>query len=268
MFNLHIYPSQRISVIQNFCLFHKIKTHDVDLWKNDMHDYSVINGTNTILVIDYKVLYDTLLTPDSYDTLVSFLNKKNQIVVWYDNDSVILFHHIYPHILKLDNLLKTQCVNIVVDSCLINEPVFNNINVTYMRHGWFEKEVFRKIDYNIDVEKKDFILTMSRQDKHRDILWSKLESENLLDNGFSVYHKTVENKHTNEWIGSKSSAHQWNDGHPSMELYNNSYFEIVPETLYDGAYFITEKTIKPLVCKLPFLVVSSAGYLHFLKYIL
>ena len=71
------------------------------------------------------------------------MNKKNQIVVWYDNDSVILFHHIYPHILKLDNLLKTQCVNIVVDSCLINEPVFNNINVTYMRHGWFEKEVFR-----------------------------------------------------------------------------------------------------------------------------
>ena len=50
-----------------------------------------------------------------------------------------------------------------------------------------------------------------------------------------------------------------------MDLYNHSFFEIVSETLYRDGHFITEKTTKPISCCLPFLVLSSPGYLKYLQ---
>ena len=50
-----------------------------------------------------------------------------------------------------------------------------------------------------------------------------------------------------------------------MDLYRNNYVELVPETLYKHGYFFTEKTMKPIATKTPFLVVSNCHYLKFLK---
>jgi hypothetical protein len=110
---------------------------------------------------------------------------------------------------------------------------------------------------------KDFLLTAikKRGRPHRQVLWRQIKSHaDLLDHGIVNFNVLGSKR-----IGLQSHQHNWSDGHPSMDLYRNCWLEIVPETLYKSGYFITEKTIKPLATKTPFLTLSTCGYLQYLK---
>jgi hypothetical protein len=93
---------------------------------------------------------------------------------------------------------------------------------------------------------------------HRDILWNQLTAvDGLIDRG----HVRSGTKR----IGTQPHQHTWRDGYPSMDLYQDSWLEIAPERLYRDGYFITEKTVKPIATKTPFLTVSTRFYLEYLR---
>ena len=55
-------------------------------------------------------------------------------------------------------------------------------------------------------------------------------------------------------------------GYETKEIYENTYFSIVTETLFDEAEkFVSEKTYKPILHYHPFVLVGSAGTLKYLK---
>ena len=92
--------------------------------------------------------------------------------------------------------------------------------------------------------KKDFLLTTIKKKNrpHRDILWKQLtQRPELVDRGHCVYRNA-----TDAWVGNTAAQHSWSDGNPSMDLYNNVWIELVPETLYKGGYYPTEKINKTI----------------------
>jgi hypothetical protein len=112
----------------------------------------------------------------------------------------------------------------------------------------------------------DYLLTtFKKPDRpHREILWNELNSRpGLIDRGIVSYRER--NLIDDQWKGLTSCEHNWNDGHASMDLYLDCFLEIVPETCYQDFYYFTEKTYKPIVTKTPFLMVSTAGYLQYLR---
>lgn len=67
------------------------------------------------------------------------------------------------------------------------------------------------------------------------------------------------------WLGDPGPSNMLRDHHASMDLYRDCWIELVPETLWDHGWFITEKTIKPMATRTPFLVLSCPGYLRYLR---
>lgn len=117
-----------------------------------------------------------------------------------------------------------------------------------------------------------FFCLMARNRPHRNLLVEKMFNKGLLDKGKVVYHGCNDNKiipllHKQEKFedlkGFNEPPHPWNDVQISKDyLYYN--LEIVVETSADY-HFITEKTSRPLIAGMPFLIVSSQNYIKFLK---
>lgn len=113
-------------------------------------------------------------------------------------------------------------------------------------------------------ENKFLLTTIIREKYHRSLLVDYLENKNLIKHHTGKIHYSKHNMDHN-WVGDKHSIHNWNSGIISWDLYSRSSFEIVPETLYKDATFITEKTLKPIIARIPFLVLSNQQFYHDLK---
>ena len=264
--NVILYPSEFISNIHSFVEFNSLEHEIKSWWNNDLYDFSLLDVENTLIIIDFNILIGTITVPASLQSLVECLNKNNHLLVANDLDGIYELYNTGSLLKDLDDSLSSTKITLLLDGISLNDFKYKNIRMLSAPNSNFEKTLPRKNVLHHTHSKKDYILTMGRQRLHRDILWKILTEKKLLDKGFGIYHKeknlsTIESK----WIGSKNVFHEWHDGHPSVELYSNSNFEIVPETFYKDAYFITEKTIKPISYNLPFVVVSTPGYLEFLR---
>jgi hypothetical protein len=253
--------SENLSTLQNFIKFNNIKFSEVDPWNKDLIDLSQIDdSTDNLLILPLKIFIEIITTEDSVNIL---LNHNHQIIVWSDIDGMNgLWLHL-DHLTKLDNMLSSKRkITVVVDGLF--DFKLKNIQVEQMRFNHFMRCYRKSLEITTDTVSKDFILTMRKERPHRTLLWNKLTEKNLLANGFSKYHRN-EAGHDDNWLGKTNMLHRWPDGHPSMDLYQNSFFEIVPETCYNSGHFITEKTTKPISCRFPFLVLSTPGYLKYLR---
>lgn len=255
------------SAVPDFLQFNDIKYQSSDLWNNNLNlfDFELL-GTDSqgiIVILDYAKFIPILDSVYSYNTLILFLKQKsNHLMIWNDMDSGVMCDRLKTTLLNIDAILDAKNITLIVDAKL--ELKFNNINLLEMPFTFFTKHARKSITSNRQyTAKTNFILTIRRKSIHRDLLWEKLDNKNLLSQGFSIYHGYTDKEQP--WLGEKSSQHDWHDGHPSADLYNNAFFEIVPETAYKDILFITEKTIKPITHKLPFLIVSTTGYLEYLR---
>lgn len=260
--------SQNLNIVEDFLNFNSIKFTSVILWANDLFDISQVDDSdNNILVISISDFINIITVNDSLNLL---LFHNHRLVVWEDMDGLLLLLKNLDCLTKLDNMLSDRSnITVVVDGYF--DFKFKNIKIKSMPFNKFVR-IARKSTVTSTSNPKDFILTMKKSRPHRTLLWKKLIDKNLLDKGFCRYHNPQVKLPYGQgypcdetWIGEKSNIHNWHDGHPSMDLYNNSFFEIVTETLYSDGYFITEKTTKPISCRMPFLLLSSPGYLKYLQ---
>ena len=121
---------------------------------------------------------------------------------------------------------------------------------------------------------KDFLyLFMEKQHRsHRDIVYELLIERKLNNNSICLKNKRNNMKFA-DLINSYGNGiyeleHRWYDRFPSIDYYNQTNFEIVGETFGDignDSFFPTEKIIKPIIMKHPFVVAGSRQYLKHLR---
>ncbi len=113
---------------------------------------------------------------------------------------------------------------------------------------------------------------------HRKWLWEIMENKEYLKNSITKITSNKEKPTFNDLHGHYSDSYLKHTGGnsktkfdniPSPEYYQRTHFEIVCETIgqhpTDDTFFITEKTIKPMLMKHPFIVLAPKNYLMHLR---
>ena len=258
------------SLITDFFEFNQIPYTTTDLWEQSdnggKHCLPKAHENNILLILDYQRFFSICNQESSLNHLINFC-KNNKIWCWVDADGLNWINRYHSTILKLDEYINSMNIKLFIDGRLSDHhplTALSNIQIKTFTHNFFLQSL--RIQ-NATVNKincsRDFILTTvkKRFRSHRKTLWSQISAiDGLVDCGHTNY-STREGKK----IGRQPHHHRWASGHPSMDLYNDAWLEIVPETLYQDGYFITEKTVKPIVTKTPFLVVSTRYYLKYLR---
>jgi len=232
----------------------------------------LLNSTENVLVVDGRTFSQLIGWPKSFDHLVEFLNSGNTLIFSSDMDSMVVFNYCYIRnlILLLDSKLNSVSITYLLDGKLPDKHWSNllvNARIVSRPYSHFAK--IGRLHFS-GTEKYNnaypYLITTILKDNspYRFKLYKQLsKKKELFDQGLCVFN-TVKDR--SKFVGQFNSASQvWRDGYPSMDLYKNAWLELVPETLYKGGYFFTEKTAKPIATKTPFLIISSMGYLEYLK---
>ena len=230
---------------------------------NSFNDY--LNAR--IITIDdlLKIKYANIVISYSFYNNIQKkrIHSSNTIIVTADNDSILLTDNIPNNVFQIvDGVpLYTTENYFNVDSEFMSE--LNCIN--------------KALNINKTTRTKTFFTLNGRNNKHRSALINALYQYNLIKQGLVIYHNPNELSHniitqlgkmdkSDPFIKNFKNPEQNTIRHDAYAIdayYENYNLEIVTETTVN-AHFITEKTIKPLSASMPFLVVSSPGYLkHF-----
>jgi hypothetical protein len=270
---MQIYLAQdsSIDLIHGFLSFVDIAFEKMVLWNNITQQFDLPrNVTNSILVIDRSIFHEILKVPASINSLISFCNNSNQLWVFGQFDHAISYlpKKVQNQIQLIDQQIKKSSMVLFLESELSNRLYLDhliNIEVmTYLNWHLMAGPRVQAADLKKEQATHNYLLTMIKKPDrpHRDVLWKEMNRRpGLIDQGLVTYKQNP----SLDWVGHTTKQHHWVDGHASMDLYLDCYLEIVPESCYRDVYFFTEKTLKPLMTKTPFLTVSNAGYLQYLK---
>lgn len=221
-----------------------------------------------LAVLDHESFSQILEWPQGMASLVEYV-RHNRVWVFGTHDVVLMLlrRSVRANVQNLDGMIASHSITLFLeatpsDRCYLSG--LRNIGVQIYPNWHFHAPRIRHGSVTKHTPTKDFMLTMTRKHGalHRQCLWQQLERRpELMSRGHVAYHQTRQH----QWIGEQPRQHSWRSGYPSMDLYLDSWLEIVPETLFKDAYFFTEKTCKPLATKTPFLCISNRGYLQYLR---
>lgn len=231
--------------------------------------------SNQLLILSVDALAVFTNWTPWLNRIIDWINNGNKIIVSRDGDAFLWFDLWNSTSIKLlDKAIPKNSIVLMLHCKLSDRYWINhleNFKKVYfptihspMVHGFNNQtprirgSVTKKKDNS-----RDFMLTMIKRPgrPHRKVLWDELQfRKGLLEHGNVIYRRFGD-----PWFGHDPGIENWVDGIPSMDLYNNSWLEIVPETCYKNVYFITEKTIKPMGTFTPFLMLSNAKFLEYLK---
>ena len=254
-------------IFNEYLTFNQIPFEKVNLYDAGLDTYGRYNLINLLaynnpilLIISGRTFNDICSWEPSRNQLINFCNQPNKLWVWNDSDGTLDL---------LDSThIESGAITWFLDAPTVNNNfINNNFKFEIFPNSFFlSQSVVSRIKGAV-VEKqncqKQFLLTTIKKSgrEHRDYLWQELILRpRLLTQGHALY-KTPEET----WIGDMPHQHTWRCGYPSMDLYLDAWLEVVPETMYKDAWFITEKTVKPIQTKTPFLLLSTPGYLNYLK---
>lgn len=262
-----LHPSDHIIEFSEFLDFNCIEYTSTDIWNNSVDEHWLpSNVCCSLFAMDNFVFSDILDCDQSYNKLLEFITE-NKIWVISKHDCTMKLSEIKQKIHQLDQLAPRGSITFFHECKLSDNSYFFNLknikNKEFFINWHFHIPRIYGSSTNKNNTCKDFLLTMIQKQsaKHRDVLWSELNKKSyLLDYGITSF-----KSNKNEWIGDTPIQHGWTDGYPSMDLYNNCWLEIVPETFFREDHFTTEKTIKPISTRTPFLICSTPGYLEYLN---
>jgi hypothetical protein len=263
----HIYQTARCNIIENFLIFNEIKYELVNLWDSESEHRNhhipdkLVSSTDNVLVISIEVLSNLLDLSVSKQNIIDFLNNNNHIFVWTDKDVLDTLNYNKKRLTNLDLLLPKNKLHIFVDAIPSNTNNINQlkniqiIKITYNQYMSLARA--QNACIHKDINAKDFLFTAikNRSGIHKQILWKEIKTRNALISKGNVLYKTRDNELIVDEDHDILNA----------DLYHNSWLEVVAETHYKDGYFFTEKSTKPITAKTPFLVVSTCGYLKYLK---
>jgi hypothetical protein len=209
----------------------------------------------------------------SYNQIVEFCSRGNKIWVWNNIDVGTYALRNKNKLLELDQIVQKDSITFFIDFQFSTHELLSksikNLTFKVQPYNWFFA-MPRILNATVSKQNctKDFLLTtVIREDNlHRKILKTQMEKiPGLLHRGHVNFTTPNNNDTVSKWLGDHPHQHDGKEGFPSMDLYLDSWLEIVPETLYKNAYYFTEKTTKPIATKTPFLIVSTRYYLEYLR---
>lgn len=285
MKDIFLYPDDGNKNIDRYLSYNQIKFDRTDLWNptRDQFDFTIIpKQTNVAIIIDVHKFINIMqndLTP-----IVNFC-QNNSIIIHSDIDTGMYLVSFLNLFQELDSKIPKNSIICFIDVEIIIEHTLSNIllvggfKFSYFFNGLIR--ITQGIDDKIDCE-KDFLLTMKNPRLHKEILWNCLKKLNLLERGICIYHgqdlKNLSRENFprlgkesfgldiyKNWAGIKTDWHTAQEQHLSTDIYLKTWFEIVPESMHSGAHYATEKIIKPISSRTPFLLLSSPGFLKYLR---
>ena len=277
-----LHPGSNTNTVSEYFDFNGLSYEKLDLWNNQLDtfgrntlDHDLLKQGKTLLITDYATFNDLYSWPVSRQELIDFCYQDNQIWLWNTLDSLVISMSVlYDAFSTINSQIPKGKITLFFDGTPIPQSeIYNwsNINIKILPRNFFmfppriDKGTVKKINCDYD-----FLLTMRRKRNRsqREVLWSKLTANpSLLSQGQAYYRHFDEASGIDDlvgWVGKQFPIEIPAGLLPSMDLYNNSWTELVPETLYDRGFLITEKTIKPIGTKTPFLILSTPEYLDYL----
>jgi len=253
----------QVNVLQNFT-----KVENFEVWNPILLSCQLPVINDSIVVIPFS---EYIIHKDELLRIIADLAKTNKIVFYGDKDSLLQFYTFFRSNYNPEYIY-------ILDGYPINDKIISEPNI-YFNLGRFIIEMTESLDIYAKKQSTSsrlhtyFSLNCNPR-SHRLSLIHELYNNNLLQKGHVVLHKN--NKLPDEIIKYLSKPDidilQERINSPDEIIPDQipgSYYvtynlEIVAETTIDS-YFITEKTIKPLLNKMPFIMVSGVGYLNFLR---
>lgn len=257
--------------LEEYFAFNEIPIDDIALLQES--DVTQLESCkDSVVIVDSMVM--ARLLKNSMSVLVDFVGRGNRLWVWSDHDVLFFLGSLQHEMQTLDRNSQPGQVQVFNDAPAVESHWFHslkNIQIDTVPVPWcttmlpIRNGVIDKISAS-----RDYMLTMVDKPErpHRQLLWNELTARTgLIERGHAIYHSGV--KHAREqYQGQKSVNTQWGQFYhfaPSMDLYLDSWFEVVPETFCNNGHLLTEKTAKALSTKTPFLAVSTPGYLKYLQ---
>ena len=231
----------------NQCSFYNPVSDKIEFLLND----------NSLILIGHKKLFND----EFFIALSEYLRRcPNSKVLFYAGvDSYFLIKnlHRYPIDPEIINQLYCYCDIELEDNFKKNLPV-KNIIQSYSKFFDLPK-IFPYTNLKANRDKHFLLTTIVKKDRpHRPILFEKLKNKTYISDSIVKFH--TKDKKDIEYIGESILDSDWKDGHVHWDLYNRVNFEIVPETLCNDATFVTEKTVKPIIAQIPFLICSNSAF--------
>jgi len=121
------------------------------------------------------------------------------------------------------------------------------------------KRLIRKNDFD-----KKFLMLMNNVTTFRDQIYDKFGD--ILDDGYYSYYQRGIRIFGDKELAVELPHSSW-DRYVNVKWYNRTHFSVVVETemISDSDVFLTEKTMKPLALKHPFITLGNTGSLALLK---
>ena len=244
-----------------------IKFDSYDKKTNNILD---VPNEDCVLFITHQTFFDIL---DLENWLEQFFKFNSYLVVNSKMDSIMVFSSIQlPSPKKISLLHKYKDKILIYYTGKLEKEInnlFSGINIVKSNeseHFSRPPDFYQQVNH-LELKKLNkFLLTtiVKRRRPHRQLLVDSLTELNLLNSQIGKIHYTNDVDIT-DWAGDTTSHHNWISGVISCDLYNSASFEIVPETLDCCMSYITEKTVKPIIAKIPFLILSNKEFYSFLK---
>jgi hypothetical protein len=270
----YICQDDKLTVISEYFDFNLIEYEFLDLWHNDPNgggyndipeNFRSVNNTG-VIVSGY--LFNELLSQESSrQHLLDFLNCNNILWVWTNYDAFWCINMGKDNLIEFDTVAPKNKICIFSDGTPYTDHWSHQLKNIQIQETRFNRSMLAPRIFNAYTEKtnatKDFMLTTVKKTGrfHRQILWEELNARpGLIDRGHAIYRQKDD-----PWQGHTSDSYGWKGVYISSDLYLDSWLEIVPESYYQNGHVFTEKTLKPIVTKTPFLMVTSQGYLDYLK---
>ncbi len=259
--------------VQDWLHFNSLPFQSRAFWDDELMMFRLgPDIENSTVVWNHVVMRDFFTTDASWPELRDFFRRGNRLWVlgWDFGAALTPKMSAYWHMVKrLDSECPRDSVTFFIDTepsdrCCAHDLA--NIRVRSMPANFFMREPPR-IEAASAIKSQaryDYLLTMVRKRyrPHRAMIYRELISRpGLLERGLVSYRTSSDQP----WIGRSHRDVAWKGSFPSMDLYLDCWLEVVPETCYRDHYFLTEKVRKPMITHTPFLVISTAGYLDFLR---
>jgi hypothetical protein len=268
---INLQPAQSLTIIYDFLKHNDIKFLANDIRNNRLLDFNLLSTSDIHLsIVNFPTFIEAMTKPESCEILVNFL-QKNKLIVWNDGDAGCDLIDARLEFKKLDPLIPKDHVTAVIDAKLDCNLDLQNIKIVEMPCTWFGRVPLRKISTTgLPPRVKDFILLMGRVKPHRDLTWEIITKNNLREFGTCTYHKSpkpyMSRHQLDGWIGDLKNHNELNLPFVFPHgVYETANFEIISESVTDHIFYATEKTYKSIVAKMPFMTISTAGYLGYLR---
>lgn len=243
-------------------------------------DHKTKKTSDNIFLLNFDSVVKIFEQESKFSNIESLLEKNRLLIHGTNFDVLQVISHKIDNgsgfIEWLDNLAPTILVDGFVGDKM--KGYLTNCHFYSLEHHFIDPKIqpgYYHILKKHKPVKNFFCHTILKGRKiGREILKQKLENKGLFDKGICRFHTNEDQRE--EFIQSdindkilgidlKSYLHQY----PAIELYNQTYLEIVVETLTkldnDNSFFITEKTLKPILMKHPFMIVGPYHHLKNLK---